>query len=51
MDKAPRSFDLSFDSNHDSIVLAQDSRAWIESFAQMVAVLQDPHHSQTATKP
>jgi HSP20 family molecular chaperone IbpA len=42
MAKVPRSsFDLSFEGKQDSIVRADDSRAWIESFAQLMAVHRD----------
>jgi HSP20 family molecular chaperone IbpA len=41
MAKASRSLDLLFGGKQDSIVLAEDSRAWAESFAQIIAFHRD----------
>lgn len=39
--KAPRFFDLLFGGKQDSIVLAEDSRVWMASFTQIMAVHRD----------
>ena len=36
--KAPRFFDLLFESKQDSIVRAEDSRAWVQSFVQRMPI-------------